>query len=88
MISAAFGTLETSFLRIVSHPLVSITITKLVNGYAKNPRIRNVYCRIFGHHGKDADNIIYINWLNMVRAGLCGLEFYTPETGTWRQVIY
>ena len=42
--------------------------------------------RIFGHHGKDADNIIYINWLNMVRAGLCGLEFYTPETGTWRQV--
>ena len=45
-------------------------------------------CRIFGHHGKDADNIIYINWLNMVRAGLCGLEFYTPETGTWRQVSH
>lgn len=22
----------------------------------------------------------------MVRAGLCALEFYTPETGSWRQV--
>ena len=50
--------------------------------------MERVYCRIFGHHGKDADNIIYINWLNMVRAGLCGLEFYTPETGTWRQVLH
>ncbi len=23
----------------------------------------------------------------MVRAGLCALEFYTPETGAWRQVL-
>ena len=45
-----------------------------------------LYCRIFGYIGKDADNIMYINWLNMVRAGLCALEFYTPETGSWRQV--
>ncbi|XP_071962742.1 dipeptidyl peptidase 3-like [Antedon mediterranea] len=41
--------------------------------------------KIFGHEGEGADNILYINWLNMVRAGLLGLEFYTPETETWRQ---
>lgn len=43
-------------------------------------------CRIFGHEGTDADSIVYINWLNMVRAGLLGLEFYTPENNKWRQV--
>ena len=42
--------------------------------------------RIFGHEGSDADNIIYVNWLNMVRAGLLGLEFFTPENNKWRQV--
>ncbi|CAL1531245.1 unnamed protein product [Lymnaea stagnalis] len=41
--------------------------------------------KIFGHTGDDADDIIYINWLNMVRAGLQALEFYSPETGSWRQ---
>lgn len=41
--------------------------------------------RIFGHEGTDADSIVYINWLNMVRAGLLGLEFYTPENYKWRQ---
>ncbi|KAJ7358877.1 bifunctional diacylglycerol diphosphate phosphatase/phosphatidate phosphatase [Desmophyllum pertusum] len=41
--------------------------------------------RIFGHEGADADNIVYINWLNMVRAGLLGLEFFTPENKKWRQ---
>lgn len=41
--------------------------------------------RIFGHTGDDADDIAYINWLNMARAGLLGLEFYSPETGQWRQ---
>ena len=30
-------------------------------------------------------DIVYINWLLMARAGLTGLEFYTPETGGWRQ---
>lgn len=45
-----------------------------------------VCCRIFGHEGADADNIVYINWLNMVRAGLLGLEFFTPENKKWRQV--
>lgn len=30
-------------------------------------------------------DISYTNWLLMCRAGLVGLEFYTPETGAWRQ---
>ncbi|KAM4620942.1 dipeptidyl peptidase 3 isoform 2-T2 [Polymixia lowei] len=40
---------------------------------------------IFGHEGQDAEEVVYINWLNMVRAGLLGLEFYTPESKSWRQ---
>eukprot|EP00112_Aurelia_sp_Birch-Aquarium-sp1_P018005 Seg4231.1 transcript_id=Seg4231.1/GoldUCD/mRNA.D3Y31 product="Dipeptidyl peptidase 3" protein_id=Seg4231.1/GoldUCD/D3Y31 len=40
---------------------------------------------IFGHVGKQADDIMYINWLNMVRAGLLGLEYYSPTTQTWKQ---
>uniref|UniRef100_A0A8D0L5Z5 Dipeptidyl peptidase 3 n=1 Tax=Sphenodon punctatus TaxID=8508 RepID=A0A8D0L5Z5_SPHPU len=40
---------------------------------------------IFDLHNADADDVIYINWLNMVRAGLLALEFYTPETHSWRQ---
>jgi len=43
---------------------------------------------IFGYQDDAADDIIYINWLNMVRAGLVGLEFYTPENNKWRQVSY
>jgi len=41
--------------------------------------------KIFGHEGGAADDIIYINWLNMVRAGLLALEFYSPETASWKQ---
>ena len=43
-------------------------------------------CSIFGHEGSAAGDIMYINWLNMVRAGLLGLEYYTPEAKKWRQV--
>lgn len=42
---------------------------------------------IFGHEGQDADDVVYVNWLSMVRAGLLGLEFYTPESKSWRQVM-
>ena len=42
--------------------------------------------RIFGHEGCEADDIIYINWLNMARAGLLALEFYSPDTQSWGQV--
>lgn len=44
------------------------------------------FSSIFGHKGKYANDISYINWLNMVRAGLIALEFYTPENKKWRQV--
>ncbi|KAK0153565.1 Dipeptidyl peptidase 3 [Merluccius polli] len=40
---------------------------------------------IFGHDGQDAEEVVYVNWLNMVRAGLLGLEFYTSESSSWRQ---
>eukprot|EP01063_Lacrimia_lanifica_P006041 TRINITY_DN13631_c0_g1_i1.p1 TRINITY_DN13631_c0_g1~~TRINITY_DN13631_c0_g1_i1.p1 ORF type:complete len:775 (+),score=339.75 TRINITY_DN13631_c0_g1_i1:22-2346(+) len=43
---------------------------------------------VFGHTDAVAGemhDITYINWLLMVRAGLVGLEFYTPETQAWRQ---
>jgi len=40
---------------------------------------------VFGHEGQAAEDIIYVNWLNMARAGLAGMEFYTPETKKWRQ---
>ena len=46
----------------------------------------SLLCSIFGHQGSAADDILYVNWLNMVRAGVMGLEFYTPETKKWRQV--
>lgn len=46
----------------------------------------SLFPRIFGHEDQTAADIVYINWLNMVRAGVLGLEFYTPETTSWRQV--
>lgn len=47
--------------------------------------LNNQVLSIFGHEGEDAADVIYINWLSMVRAGLLGLEFYTPESKSWRQ---
>ncbi|MEQ2192740.1 bifunctional diacylglycerol diphosphate phosphatase/phosphatidate phosphatase [Xenoophorus captivus] len=43
---------------------------------------------IFGHDAQDAEDVVYINWLSMVRAGLLGLEFYTPESKSWRQARF
>ena len=43
---------------------------------------------IFGYEGAEAEDIMYVNWLSMLRAGLIALEFYTPETKKWRQVCY
>ena len=40
---------------------------------------------IFGHEGKEADDVVYVNWLLMVRAGLLALEFYDPATKAWGQ---
>lgn len=41
--------------------------------------------KIFGFEGQEADDVMYINWLNMVRAGLLALEFYQPDTDTHGQ---
>jgi len=38
---------------------------------------------IFGHPEQDHDDIIYVNWLSMARAGFAALEHYT--NGQWRQ---
>jgi hypothetical protein len=46
----------------------------------------HLLCRVFGFTDESADDVIYINWLNMARSGLLALEFYTPETRAWRQV--
>jgi len=46
---------------------------------------------VFGISGGAAEeeggilDVTYVNWLLMARAGLMGLEFYTPQTGEWRQ---
>uniref|UniRef100_A0A671VIS1 Dipeptidyl peptidase 3 n=2 Tax=Sparus aurata TaxID=8175 RepID=A0A671VIS1_SPAAU len=47
--------------------------------------LKNQVLSIFGHDGQDAEDVVYVNWLSMVRAGLLGLEFYTPESKSWRQ---
>ena len=60
---------------IVGHTLYYMKMTPFISRF-----------RIFGHIGEEADDIIYINWLNMVRAGLLALEFYSPDTSSWRQV--
>ena len=49
-----------------------------------------VVLEVFGHIAQpDAvggvHDTAFINWLLMVRAGLTGLEFFTPTTGAWRQ---
>eukprot|EP00747_Dinoflagellata_sp_TGD_P165708 gnl/TRDRNA2_/TRDRNA2_187394_c0_seq1.p1 gnl/TRDRNA2_/TRDRNA2_187394_c0~~gnl/TRDRNA2_/TRDRNA2_187394_c0_seq1.p1 ORF type:complete len:838 (-),score=237.02 gnl/TRDRNA2_/TRDRNA2_187394_c0_seq1:60-2573(-) len=41
---------------------------------------------IFGYDTEELQaSIIYNNWLNMVHAGLVGLEFYSPEAKKWGQ---
>jgi len=40
---------------------------------------------IFGHKGQEAEDIYYVNWLIMVRAGIRAMEFYTPEHKKWGQ---
>ncbi|AYV76626.1 MAG: hypothetical protein Terrestrivirus10_10 [Terrestrivirus sp.] len=40
---------------------------------------------IFNIGDDSKENIIYINWLNMVRSGLKGLEVYNPTNKNWGQ---
>lgn len=41
--------------------------------------------KTFGLEGDCAKDIVYINWLSMVRSGLLSLEMFTPTQRTWRQ---
>lgn len=42
--------------------------------------------RIFGQQSvEDQNRTVHVVWLQMVRAGLIGLEFYSPDTKQWRQ---
>lgn len=43
-------------------------------------------CSIFDHTDEAAQDVTYFNWLSMVRAGVVGLEYFTPEHNKWRQV--
>eukprot|EP00980_Cylindrotheca_fusiformis_P011381 scaffold2638_cov114-Cylindrotheca_fusiformis.AAC.9 len=54
--------------------------------------LESTVLEVFGvqQHDDDDDggaisDVTYVNWLLMVRAGLTGLEFYTPTTKQWRQ---
>ncbi|CAM6085105.1 unnamed protein product [Calypogeia fissa] len=40
---------------------------------------------VFGHVGQRAEDIMYISWLMMARAGLLALEYFSFESGEWRQ---
>ena len=42
---------------------------------------------IFGHTAVETEvsDVTYGNWLIMARAGLLALEFYSPDTKSWRQ---
>ncbi|CAM6106763.1 unnamed protein product [Calypogeia fissa] len=40
---------------------------------------------VFGHCGQHAEDIMYLNWLTMARAGFLALNFYSFDTGNWRQ---
>lgn len=49
---------------------------------SENPQIRSRTCIRAGGDGLD---IVYVNWLNMARAGLLALQYYTPATKQWGQ---
>ncbi|KAI8973368.1 dipeptidyl peptidase III [Mycotypha africana] len=45
----------------------------------------NDILKIFDYEGQEAEDILYIMYLNMARAGLTALEFYNPEAKKWGQ---
>ncbi|KAI9489456.1 dipeptidyl peptidase-like protein III [Zychaea mexicana] len=40
---------------------------------------------IFGYRDQEAEDVVYVMYLNMARAGLMALEFYDPEAKKWGQ---
>ncbi|XP_035228108.1 dipeptidyl peptidase 3-like isoform X2 [Stegodyphus dumicola] len=41
--------------------------------------------RVFGHEGNEADDVLYVNWLDMCLKGLLSLQMYEPKTESWLQ---
>lgn len=41
--------------------------------------------QIFGYKEEDADDIVFVNWLWMILAGIKGLEAYNPDSERWTQ---
>ncbi|KAI8883177.1 dipeptidyl peptidase III [Backusella circina FSU 941] len=41
--------------------------------------------KIFNFEGEEAEDILYVMYLNMARAGLTALEFYKPDSQKWGQ---
>ncbi|ORZ10408.1 dipeptidyl peptidase III [Absidia repens] len=41
--------------------------------------------KIFGYQGQEAEDILYVMYLNMARAGLAALEYYDPVAKKWGQ---
>ncbi|KAJ3148629.1 hypothetical protein HDU86_007383 [Geranomyces michiganensis] len=41
--------------------------------------------KIFGHEGQEADDIVYMCFLQMARAGVLALEFWDPKSKKWGQ---
>jgi dipeptidyl-peptidase III len=67
-------------------PSTVIRIQNKVNPQLPETKFLLLECaEIFGHEGQEASDIVYVNWLNMCRAGLLALEFYSPEKMGWRQ---
>lgn len=48
--------------------------------------VNKTVLEIFGHgEAAEGGSIVFVNWLQMARAGLLALEFYTPEQRKWGQ---
>eukprot|EP00041_Stephanoeca_diplocostata_P016421 m.323607 g.323607 ORF g.323607 m.323607 type:complete len:706 (+) comp20359_c5_seq7:121-2238(+) len=47
--------------------------------------VQEAALKIFGHEGQAGEDIMYVNWLSMCRAGVLALMFYNPETNKWGQ---
>lgn len=44
-------------------------------------------CRIFGHEGDVANDVLYVNWMSLIWNGVGkALEMYQPDTKSWLQV--
>jgi len=41
--------------------------------------------KVFGHSGKEAHEILYINWVSMILSGVKGMETFNTESTKWGQ---